>query len=68
MTENEKLSLWCPGIRNLDKKMQLDVEACHLASINILKQQLKKLNGHSHARALDVAGGRGRVAKELLIT
>ena len=45
-----------------DKQGQLDMEACSPTCIAILKQQLKKLNGHSRARALDVAGGNGRVA------
>ena len=44
------------------------MEACGPTCIAILKQQLKKLNGHSRARALDVAGGNGRVSKELLTT
>ena len=43
------------------------MEACGPTCIAILKKQLKKLNGHSRARALDVAGGNGRVAKELLV-
>ena len=40
---------------------------CSPTCISIITEQLKKLNGHSRARALDVAGGNGRVAKELLV-
>ena len=41
---------------------------CSPTCISIITDQLKKLNGHSRARALDVAGGNGRVSKELLTT
>ena len=50
-----------------DKQEKSEMEACGPSCITILKQQLKKLNGHSRGRALDVAGGDGRVAKELLL-
>ena len=44
-----------------------DMAVCSPKCIAIIKQQLDKLNGHCRGTALDVAGGDGRVALNLLI-
>ena len=44
-----------------------DMAACSATCIEILKELLKKLNGHCRDFALDVAGGDGRVTLNLLI-
>ena len=40
---------------------------CSPSCIRILLEQLKKLNGHSRVRALDVGGGDGRLCLNLLL-
>ena len=41
--------------------------ACSASCVEILKKQLKMLNGHVTLRALDVAGGEGRLSRKLLL-
>ena len=50
-----------------DSKELNDIAACRPTCIAILKEQLKKLNGHADTRAIDIAGGDGSLAKELLV-
>ena len=49
-----------------DQQEQFDMAACSPSCIAILKQLLKKLNGHARARALDVGAGDGRLTRFLL--
>ena len=50
-----------------DKEELFEIERCHSRCIEILHDMLKKIKGYSGFRAIDVAGGDGRLTMGLLL-
>ena len=50
-----------------DEEEQKDMAICHPECIKILKNFIASVKNHSTHRALDAAGGDGRLSKDLLV-
>ena len=50
-----------------DAEEQKAMEICHPRCIELMEEFLKSIEGLTHFRALDVAGGDGRFSKSLLV-